>query len=79
MDREGVGVVVRPIVTATEVPPGEQLRVGAIDTQAARRSRLRVRATLNDASPMQLNIPAFGGAEQGTFRPALVVDRGPRT
>jgi len=31
---------------------------------------------LTDASPMQLNAPAFGGAEQGTFRPALLVDRG---
>ena len=73
---EGAAVVLRPLVTASVVPPGEyRLRVAAVDT-AGRRGAVdyEFSASLAAADPVQLGTLMAGIAERGSFKPRLQFD-----
>jgi VWFA-related protein len=73
---EGAAVVLRPLVTASVVPPGEyRLRVAALDT-AGRRGAVdyEFSAALTSADPLQLGTLMAGIAERGSFKPRLQFD-----
>ena len=73
---EGAAVVLRPLVTASVVPPGEyRLRVAAVDT-AGRRGAVdyEFSAALTTADPLQLGTLMAGIADRGSFKPRLQFD-----
>lgn len=73
---EGAAVVLRPLVTAAVVPPGDyRLRVAAFDT-AGRRGAVDYEFTagLTTADPLQLGTLMAGIAERGSFKPRLQFD-----
>jgi VWFA-related protein len=73
---DGAAVVVRPLVTAAVVPPGDyRLRVVGVDT-AGRRGAVdyEFSAALAAASPLQLGTLMAGIADRGNFRPRLQFD-----
>ena len=73
---EGAAVVLRPLVTAAVVPPGDyRLRVAAFDT-AGRRGAVDYEFTagLTTADSLQLGTLMAGIAERGSFKPRLQFD-----
>jgi VWFA-related protein len=77
-EEDGAAVVVRPLVTAAAIPPGEyKLRVGAVDTRGRRGAvEYEFPGLLTTAGPFQVNSPMFGTTEQGAFRPRLQTEAG---
>ena len=73
---EGGAVIVRPLVTAAVVPPGDyRLRVAAVDTTGRRGAvDYEFAATLTPAEPLRLGTLMAGVAERGNFRPRLQFD-----
>ncbi len=73
---DGAAVVIRPLVTAAVVPPGDyRLRVAAIDTAGLRGAvDYEFSATLANADPLRLGTLMAGVAERGNFKPRLVFD-----
>jgi VWFA-related protein len=73
---EGAAVVVRPLVTAAVVPPGDyRLRVAAVDTTGRRGAvDYEFAAALTPADPVRLGTLMAGVAERGNFRPRLQFD-----
>jgi VWFA-related protein len=73
---DGAAVVLRPLVTASVVPPGDyRLRAAAVDT-AGRRGAVdyEFTASLTAADPLQLGTLMAGIAERGSFKPRLQFD-----
>jgi VWFA-related protein len=70
---EGAGVVLRPLVTAAVVPPGDyRLRAAAVDTTGRRGAvDYEFAATLAGAEPFKLGTLMAGIADRGSFRPRL--------
>jgi len=70
---EGANVVVRPLLTAAALPPGEyRLRVAASDTLGRLGAvDFEFKAELGSASPLTVGTLMLGTTEQGAFRPQL--------
>jgi VWFA-related protein len=73
---EGAAVVVRPLVTASVVPPGDyRLRVAAVDTLGRMGAvDYEFSAALVPADTLKLGTLMAGVAERGNFRPRLQFD-----
>jgi hypothetical protein len=73
---EGPAVIIRPLITAGVVPPGDyRLRVAAVDTTGKRGAvDYEFAAALTPAEPVELGTLMAGVAEQGNFRPRLQFD-----
>jgi VWFA-related protein len=72
----GVNVVIRPLVTAAAVPPGDyRLRVAVVDTEGRRGAAdYEFSARLTDAGPLQVGSIMLGTVDGGAFKPSLLVD-----
>jgi VWFA-related protein len=73
---EGPAVIIRPLITAGVVPPGDyRLRIAAVDTTGKRGAvDYEFAAALTPAEPVQLGTLMAGVAEKGNFRPRLQFD-----
>lgn len=72
-NEEGAGVVLRPLVTAAVVPPGDyRLRAAAVDSTGKRGAvDYEFTAGLSSADPLKLGTLMAGIADRGNFRPRL--------
>jgi VWFA-related protein len=72
-NEEGAGVVLRPLVTAAVVPPGDyRLRAAAVDSTGRRGAvDYEFTAALSSADPLKLGTLMAGIADRGNFRPRL--------
>jgi VWFA-related protein len=70
---EGANVVMRPLLTAAALPPGEyRLRVAAVDTLGRLGAAdFEFKAELASAPPLSIGTLMLGTTEQGAFRPQL--------
>ena len=72
-NEDGAGVVLRPLVTAAVVPPGDyRLRAAAVDATGRRGAvDYEFTAALSSADPLKLGTLMAGIADRGNFRPRL--------
>lgn len=72
-NEDGAGVVLRPLVTAAVVPPGDyRLRAAAVDSTGRRGAvDYEFTAALSSADPLKLGTLMAGIADRGNFRPRL--------